>query len=579
MTDRIDRRRLFTGCVVSLVATAFGFAVRAAILEDWRGDFNLSQEQIGYLLGAGLFPFAISIILFSLIIDKLGNGVSMAIAFTLHVLSAILTVAAPFALAPAGASPEATAAGQQLGFTLLYIGTFIFALGNGTIEAVVNPVTATLYDREKTRYLNILHAGWPGGLVLGGLFAIAVSFIDPASVPGRLWQWQVGLVLLPTFTYGLMLFRQKFPVQERVAANVPYVEMLREFGAGSCFIVCFLVIAGLNQILVVAGVPTFGMGMQLALALVPTAVFAFYVRSFGRPMFVLLLLVMFLLAITELGTDSWISDIMRSVLESPTRGTLFLVWTSFIMFVLRFFAGPIVARITPLGLLAAGAAVASVGLLWLSQAGTAALMLFLAATFYGFGKAFLWPTTLGVVTEQYPRGGALMLNAIAGVGMISVGTIGNPAIGALQDGAFTAEIRAEDPVLAERVLAGRPGLFGESLALDASARDELSTELAVSEQRVRDSVASGLPADVEAAFEADRQHQELASQVGLINAIDSRTKQGALGRIAVLPLIMVLCYLGLILYFHRTGGYRAKSITEDAPAAAAPAREAAPAGS
>src|SRR6185503_6689469 len=98
-------------------------------------------------------------------------------AFTLHVLSAVITLAAPFALAPAGSSPEAIAAGQKAGFLLLYIGTFIFALGNGTVEAVVNPVSATLFSREKTKYLNILHAGWPGGLVLGGLVAIAIGFI------------------------------------------------------------------------------------------------------------------------------------------------------------------------------------------------------------------------------------------------------------------------------------------------------------------------------------------------------------------------------------------------------------------
>src|SRR5262245_11840540 len=231
MSDGTDRRRLFIGCVVSLVATAFGFAVRGAILNEWRTQFNLSGEQIGYLLGAGLFPFAISIILFSLVQDRLGNGKSMAIAFTLHVASAIITLAAPFALAGPGASPEAVLAGQKMGFALLYVGTFIFALGSGTVEAVVNPVTATLYSNDKTRYLNILHAGWPGGLVLGGLLAIAVSFVSPGSVPGSLWQWQMGLVLVPTVAYGLLLMGQKFPVQERVAANVPYFEMLREFGA------------------------------------------------------------------------------------------------------------------------------------------------------------------------------------------------------------------------------------------------------------------------------------------------------------------------------------------------------------
>ena len=563
MPETMNRTRLFTGCVVALVATAFGFAVRAAILGQWRAEFNLSQEQIGYLLGAGLFPFAISIILFSLVVDRLGNGVSMAIAFTLHVLSAVITLAAPFALADPGAAQDAVLAGQRNGFALLYLGTFVFALGNGTVEAVINPVTATLYDREKTKYLNILHAGWPGGLVLGGLVAIAVSFMDPANVPGSLWQWQVGLVLVPTLVYGFMLLNQRFPVQERVAANVSYFEMLREFGAGSCFVVCFFLVAGLNQILVVAGVPTYSLTTQLGIALGLSLLFAAYVRSFGRPMFFLLLLVMVLLATTELGTDSWISDIMHTVLESPTLGTLFLVWTSLIMFVLRFFAGPIVHRIGPLGLLAASAAVAAVGLLWLSVAGTSGIMLFAAATFYGFGKTFLWPTTLGVVSEQYPRGGALMLNAIAGVGMISVGTIGNPAIGAVQDTALTAELRAADPVLAERLIVSRPGLFGESFALDPGARALLAEELAAATARAQESVPPELadPDDVrQQVVASDERSQELSRQSALLATLDSRTKQETLGRIAVLPAIMLVCYLGLIGYFRAAGGYRAERL-------------------
>jgi len=549
MPDGIDRKRLFTGCVLALVATAFGFAVRAAILDQWRVEFNLSQEQIGYLLGAGLFPFAISIILFSLIIDRLGNGVSMAIAFTLHVVSAVATLAAPLLLADAGASGEEVMAGQRRGFAMLYFGTFIFALGNGTVEAVVNPVTATLYHREKTKYLNILHAGWPGGLVLGGLVAIGVSFVDPARVPGQLWQWQVGLVLVPTLAYGLLLLGQRFPVQERVAARVPYFEMLREFGAGSCFIVSFFLVAGLNQILVILGVPTFALATQLGIALALALAFAWYVRSVGRPMFILLLLVMVLLATTELGTDSWIADIMRTVLASPTLGTLFLVWTSFIMFVLRFFAGPIVHRIGPLGLLAASAAVAMIGLLWLSNAGTSPAMLFAAATFYGLGKTFLWPTTLGVVSEQYPRGGALMLNAIAGVGMISVGTIGNPAIGAVQDRAMAAEIRAADPALADQVLVTRPGLFGEAVAVDPAARARLSEELA-------DDSLSPI------------RRREVFGQTTLLAELDSHTKQATLGTIAVLPAVMLMCYLGLIVYFRSAGGYKAERLLADQPGGA-----------
>jgi MFS family permease len=571
MPAEIHRTRLFTGCVVSLVATAFGFAVRAAILEDWRTEFNLSGEQIGYLLGAGLFPFAISIILFSLVIDRLGNGRSMAVAFALHVSSAVITLAAPLALAAPGASPEEVLAGQRAGFALLYLGTFVFALGNGTVEAVINPVTATLYDREKTKYLNILHAGWPGGLVLGGLLAIAVSFVDPGRVPGSLWQWQMGLVLVPTILYGAMLFGQRFPVQERVAANVSYYEMLQEFGAASCFIVLFFVVSAMNQILVIFGVPTFSLVSQLGMSLIPTLLFAFYVKSFGRPMFVLLLLVMVLLATTELGTDSWIADIMRTVLQSPTLGTMFLVWTSLIMFVMRFFAGPIVHRITPLGLLAASAGVAAVGLLWLANAGTSAAMLFIAATFYGFGKTFLWPTTLGVVSEQYPRGGALMLNAIAGVGMISVGTIGNPAIGAVLDNAQAAAVREADPALAKRLLVTRPGLFGQSEAVDPAHRALLAEQLAAATARAQDTVPPEIPAaggptgGAEAQITTAAGRGELERQTALLAEIDARTKQATLAKIAILPTIMLVCYLGLIAYFRSIGGYRQSVLLPEPP--------------
>ena len=225
------------------------------------------------------------------------------------------------------------------------------------------------------------------------------------------------------FAYGLLLLGQKFPVQERVAAGVTYMDMLKEFGWGSCYIICFLLIASVNQVFGVVGVEAMTMRLQLGLAVIPTVIFAATVRTFGRPMFVFLLLVMFLLATTELGTDSWIQDIMSSVMAHPSAGPLVFVYTALIMFVLRFFAGPIVRKISPLGLLAACAAIATVGLLWLSGAGDATVMVFLAATCYGIGKTFYWPTTLGVVAEQYPKGGALMLNAIAGAGVISVGVL------------------------------------------------------------------------------------------------------------------------------------------------------------
>ena len=211
-------------------------------------------------------------------------------------------------------------------------------------------------------------------------------------------------------------------------------------------------------------------------------------------MFVFLMLVMFLLATTELGTDGWIQDIMGTVLKDPTKGTLFLVYTAAIMFVLRFFAGPIVHRISPLGLLAACSAIAAGGLYWLGNAGASVGMLFLAATLYGVGKTFFWPTTLGVVSEQYPRGGALLLNAISGVGMIAVGTLGGPAIGTLQDVDFNRAVAEQAaPTSMPQVADTKEGLFSEYEYVDKAKFDAAGSPTAqrteLASHRKRDQAA------------------------------------------------------------------------------------------
>ncbi|GAG05785.1 unnamed protein product, partial [marine sediment metagenome] len=264
---------LFWTCFIALVATSFGFIIRAQIIGDLGVHFNLSETQKGEILGVGLWPFALSIILFSLVIDKIGYGRSLAFAFICHVLSAIITIFAT-------------------GYQMLYWGTFILALGNGAVEAVINPVVATIYPKDKTKWLNILHAGWPGGLVLGGLMALIMG-------PGADWRWKVGLIFIPAAFYGFMMIRAKFPVHERVKAGVPYKTMLQEVGIIGASIVVVIMIAEIGQIF----------NWTLALKIVISAVliigYGFYVRSFGRPLFILLLLIMLPLATTELGTDSW----------------------------------------------------------------------------------------------------------------------------------------------------------------------------------------------------------------------------------------------------------------------------------
>ena len=90
--------KLFYACFVALMTTAFGFIFRAVILPEWGREFNLTQTQLGEIAGVGLWPFAISIVLFSLIIDKIGYKTAMIFAFLCHVTSALLTIFATWLL-------------------------------------------------------------------------------------------------------------------------------------------------------------------------------------------------------------------------------------------------------------------------------------------------------------------------------------------------------------------------------------------------------------------------------------------------------------------------------------------------
>src|SRR5690606_29496779 len=173
------------------------------------------------------------------------------------------------------------------------------------------------------------------------------------------------------------------------------------------------------------------------------ALFGFYVRSFGQPIFIILILLMIPLATTELGTDSWISDLMAPEMRnSGVQAGWILVYTSAIMAVLRFFAGSIIHRISPLGLLAVCSAVACLGLFLLST--STGFMVLVAATIFGLGKTFFWPTMLGVVAERFPKGGALTLNITGGVGMIAAGVVGAVILGFVQDKTIDTKLESYD---------------------------------------------------------------------------------------------------------------------------------------
>ncbi len=565
-------RFLFIACFASLVATSFAFIIRVMAMADWQAAFDLSETQKGEIFGAGLWPFGISIVLFSLVVDSLGYGRAMIFAFLCHLASTIILVTAK-------------------GYWGLYAGSLLNGLAAGTVEAVINPAVATLFPKNKTKMLTILHAGWPGGMVLGGLLIMVLSAAGITN-----WQVKVAIILLPVITYGILLLRSRFPVSERVAAGVPYREMLAEPGAVGALLVSYLVCAELARVF---GWPS--LAVYIAAAAVAAAHFI-YTRSLGRPLYLFLLAVMVLLAITELGVDSWTADLMGPAMgKLGLAGGWVLVYTATVMMILRFCIGPIERALRPLGVLLMSAAIAAIGLYTLSRA--EGIFILLCATLYGAGKTFFWPVTLGLVSERFPRGGALTLNAIAGVGMLSVGILGNPLLGYWQDTLIDAKLQAH-PEAHRRLMEGdfRQSIFGAYRSLNQAAANEIRERVALYEAlmaaRQENGGKAGTPEEicaqsprfaeaVRATYRrlfpqkssgdlsaaemigvlrtaghiiAAAEYEHLAQDRRLLEETVAQAKQGAMSRVAILPAIMALCYLVLIFYFRSRGGYRAVDV-------------------
>jgi MFS family permease len=195
-----NAQRLLWAGFMAILAAGVGFSIRAGILGQWAEQYGFTQTELGAITGGGLTGFGIIILLSSLIADRIGFGPLMFAAFVMHLVSAGLTLATGAAFA---------AGGKPLAFQCLFWGMFLFAIGNGIAEAVVNPLVATLFPKNKTHYLNILHAGWPGGLILGGLASYFMT--GGADTKPVAWQVQISLFLIPVALYGLMMLGQRFP--------------------------------------------------------------------------------------------------------------------------------------------------------------------------------------------------------------------------------------------------------------------------------------------------------------------------------------------------------------------------------
>ncbi len=340
----MNQRRLFLASCLSLVVTAFIFVIRGDIASQVEGAFKLSHEQYGWVSAVAFIGFAVSIALASPILDALGMRNLLYLACGLHIVGILGFITAP-------------------SYFVLWFSMFLAGLGNGLVEAVINPLAATVYPDEKTHRLNVLHAWWPGGLILGGLLAVLMS------QAGLHWKTQMGIVLIPTVIYGILIFGQKFPLTERMASGVSNSEMT---------------------------------------------------KTVFNPGFLILLCCMMITASLELAPGQWVNSVLEKT--AGMRGTLILVYGSAIMFVLRYFAGPIAHRLSPIGMMWASVSIASGGLLLLANVSTPA-MAYVAATVFYVGVCFMWPTMLGITSERFPQGGALTMGLMGCAGQAALGLI------------------------------------------------------------------------------------------------------------------------------------------------------------
>jgi MFS family permease len=502
-----NAQRLLWAGFFAIFAAGVGFSVRAGILGDWARLYGFTMSELGGITGGGLVGFGIVIILGSLIADRIGYGTLMALAFLLHFLSAVMVFFS---------DPIYQNFGQKAVYWSLFISMFMFSIANGLCEVVVNPMTATLFPTQKTHYLNILHAGWPGGLIAGGLIAFLMN--EPKLgdwAPGWKVHWmiQMLLFLVPVLIYGGLLLGQRLPRSEAGEAGVSLGTMLLEFTS---------------------------------------------------PILLLLLLIHAMVGYVELGTDSWIAKITGTIMGEGALGRLFFVYTSALMFTLRFFAGPLERVLSPLGLLFICAVVAACGLLLLGSV-SGIFMCLVAVTVYGFGKTFFWPTMLAVVSERFPRGGAVTLGAIGGVGMLSAGLLGGPGIGFTQDHFATTELKAKAPTTYDRYAAAEPdsflglfhthGLNGSKVAALklGTKKVENTEEAAMTAAELKETLDQAQPKLVN-WWDANKQFAQ--QDMEPIEKAELFGGQMALTWTAIVPATMAVLYLILILYFRSQGGYK-----------------------
>jgi fucose permease len=442
-----QREKLFWASCISLIVTAMSFAIRGNLIAPLGKQFDLTNEQLGIITGTAFWGFAITTIIGGWLCDVVGMGKLLTLAFVGHTVGILTTI-------------FAGAFGKGNGFTTLFLGTLAFGLANGLVEAACNPLIATLYPEEKIKRLNRFHMWFPGGIVIGGLlgYAIEKSGIGASTVPADNHNWQIQMLtmVLPLIVYGVMFFGKKFPKTERSASGVSMGEMFK-----ACL----------------------------------------------TPLFLVFLACMVCSSATELVTGQWMPNILT--VTTGWNGILFLVLINGLAAIGRAFAGDIVHRMSPVAMLIGSSAFSAIGMFMLTKAtnGTSALV---ASVIFAIGICFFWPTMLGVVSERFPRTGALGMSIMGGTGMMST-AIFLPLVGKYYDQGIATTLNNPNPT-----------------QLDAFK-----------------SAAAGTP---EAAQWA---HAQVVGGNAGLNVL------------VILPVILLFIFLAIFMYDKSRGGYKKEILVQD----------------
>ena len=483
----VNRERLFLGSCVALVATSVAFATVAAVMFTLKGEFVLTNADVGWIAGAGLWGFAVSQVVFAPLCDTLGMRTLVRMAFVGHLGGALIMIFAT-------------------GFGTLFAGALVIAMANGLVEAACNPLVAALYPDNKTVKLNRFHVWFPGGIVLGGLASFG---LDSAGVES--WQLKVALILIPTAAYGVLLLGQRFPATEGVRSGVSMGEMFR--------------------------------------------------ATLTTPLMLLMLLCMAMTASIELGPNRWVTAVLEA---GGMAGILVLVYVNGIMAVMRYWAGPVVHRLSPTGILLVSAVLSGAGLLWLSFGGSVASIV-ASATVFAVGVCYFWPTMLGFVSERVPRSGALGLGLMGTVGMAVVGLVTTPFMGGIADEAGHEALDQEQTFIvlleASAVLRSefedKPGPEGDELRAALETVTSVLPPVGEMPNLPPVETANALRAFVESGSTSPAVERAR----GMLGLADNRGGLVSFRNLVPLSGVLVLIFGLMYMRERRSGGYRAERLS------------------